>query len=118
MCRHRTFIALAASLVLSFSLDWLDVAFHPVAWGLIDAAVCLVILIGRPSRCELGVIALFAPAWALYFIPDPLGYYGVWAVIVAQFALVAPWRCLWNRALRTPWPKSHLFDDFHLKVKT
>lgn len=114
MSGNRIAWPLLASLALVTALERTGIAFHPVTWALIDAAVVLAITAISTGPRAMAVICLFVPAWVFYFVPDPVGYYGAGAVVIAQFLIVFPARRTWKRAKETP-PPCHR-NPFDLRV--
>jgi hypothetical protein len=98
---------LLASVAVSTVLRIAETPFMPLAWMAIDLAVVLgMVLIWwfnikqnlPPLRKrELAIIALFLPAWALYFWQPPWWVNAVELIVAAQLLASFPFRRAWNR---------------------
>lgn len=111
---NRTAVVLLASALLCVGLDQAEVAFNFLFWLLIDCVVILAIIRRGMSYADVAVIALFAPAWVFYLLPDPLRFYGSVVVVIAQLVLTFPAVRLWG-LLRPYLPSRGVtppFDEF------
>lgn len=87
---NRTAWVLLASAGLCLALARAHVPFNPVIWMLIDLAVILLIVRPKMTYPDCVILALFAPAWVFYLLPDAARYGGSLVVVVVQFLLTAP----------------------------
>ncbi len=94
---NRTAWALLASVAFTSGITLAGVPFHPVLWMMIDLMVILAILHPKMTLCDLAVIALFIPAWALYALMPPWAPDVVTLIVVAQFLMTFPVPILWGR---------------------
>lgn len=113
---NRTAWPLLASVGLCKALEWLHVSFDPALWLVIDFAVIAVIVRRDMKPTDWIVLALFAPAWAAYFLPDPARYNLSLAAVSLQLLLTFPMAATWGRTRRInrtfdPW------DHFNLRAR-
>jgi hypothetical protein len=110
---NRTAVVLLASVLLCIGLDQAEVAFNFLFWVLIDCVVILAIVRRGMTYADVAVIALFAPAWVFYLLPDPMRFYGSMAVVIGQLVLTFPAVRLWA-SLKAYLPSrggTHPFDE-------
>lgn len=100
---NRTAAPLLASFLLASALCWAGVPFNFFFWLVIDVAVILVIARPEMTRADIWIVLLFAPAWALYLMPEsPWMWWGTGAVVIAQFMLTVPYARL-AAAVKARW---------------
>jgi hypothetical protein len=115
-CGNRTAYALLASAAVTSALIGLEAPFSLRLWLLIDVAV--IVAIFRLKHWEIApsdwlVIALFAPAWTFYFLPDVIAD-GTTLVASLQFLMVAPFARAWA-AVRHRSRHAAKWDEFDLR---
>lgn len=87
---NRAAWALLASTAFTSGITTAGVPFHPVLWMMIDLAVVLAILHPKMTLCDIGVIALFIPAWVIYATMPPWASEAVTLIVAAQFLMTFP----------------------------
>lgn len=100
---YRTAMVLLASLGVSFAVPAAGIPFTLWAWLALDLAVMALVVRPVMTLPDKLIVALFPAAWAAYFMPSPIHYWGAYAVVCVQFLLCAPF--LWTQ--RGRWQVSH-----------
>lgn len=98
---------LLASAAVSTALRLAQTPFMPLAWMAIDLAVILGMVViwwlniregmSPLKERELAIIALFLPAWALYFWQPQWWVTAVELIVAAQLIASFPHRRAWDR---------------------
>lgn len=90
VARNMTAAALLGSNAFTYTLSALGVPFSFVLWMAVDLAAVLCIIHPAMTRRDTAVLALFAPAWALYQIEAEWPTAASKAIVSAQMLLTFP----------------------------
>jgi hypothetical protein len=114
-CKHNlTSYALLGSFGLSTALCWAGIPFNTALWIFIDSVVIACVLSSHAKRRDWLILALFPPAWAIYFLQPEWAPAAIDVIVAAQMLLTFPARRLgfplWLRARSTPFPRDPFRD--------